>query len=129
MNQAHPRLPYSFICALFAPLLAGAVHAAAPGPDGQMHVYFGDLHLHTSYSLDAATVQTRITPDEAYRFARGEPVDYFGKQVKRNAPLDFLAVTDHAEYLGNVRLAKQGKIQLMGNDWQRLFNNNGGDDM
>jgi hypothetical protein len=94
-----------------------------------MHVYFGDLHLHTAYSMDAASVQTETMPDDAYRFARGEAVSYFGKTVKRTAPLDFLAVTDHAEYLGNVRLAKQGKIKLMGDDWQRLFRNDGGEDM
>ncbi len=103
--------------------------AAAPKPDGEMHVYFGDLHLHTAYSLDAATVQTQITPDESYRFAKGEAVDYFGKPLKRKQPLDFLAVTDHAEYLGNVRLAKTGKITLLGNDWQRLYDNDGGADM
>jgi hypothetical protein len=94
-----------------------------------MHVYFGDLHLHTAYSMDAASVQTETLPDDAYRFAKGESVSYFGRSVKRNAPLDFLAVTDHSEYLGNVRLAKQGKITLMGDDWQRLFRNDGGEDM
>ena len=107
----------------------GRTTAAAPKPDGEMHVYFGDLHLHTAYSLDAATVQTEITPDQSYKFAKGEAVDYFGKPLKRITPLDFLAVTDHAEYLGNVRLAKQGRISLQGNDWQRLFNNDGGQDM
>lgn len=106
-----------------------AAPMAAPVPDGQMHVYFGDLHLHTAYSMDAASVQTETLPDDAYRFAKGEAVDYFGKRVKRLAPLDFLAVTDHAEYLGNVRLAKQGKIQLQGDDWQPLFENDGGADM
>lgn len=94
-----------------------------------MHVYFGDLHLHTAYSMDAASVQTETMPDDAYRFAKGEAVQYFGKTVKRIAPLDFLGVTDHAEYLGNVRLAKQGSIKLMGDDWQRLFRNDGGEDM
>jgi hypothetical protein len=102
---------------------------AAPVPDGQMHVYFGDLHLHTAYSMDAASVQTETTPDDAYRFASGKAVTYFGRQVKRKAPLDFLAVTDHAEYLGNVRLAKLGRIKLMGEDWPRLFRNDGGQDM
>lgn len=98
-------------------------------PDGEMHVYFGDLHLHTAYSLDAATVQTQITPDQSYQFAKGEEVDYFGKPLKRTTPLDFLAVTDHAEYLGNVRLAKTGKITLLGDDWQPLYDNDGGQPM
>jgi len=61
--------------------------------------YYGDLHLHTSYSFDVY-VSTNITPDEAYRFGRGEPVNYLGEEVKRPTPLDFLAVTDHAENIG-----------------------------
>jgi hypothetical protein len=64
--------------------------------------YFGDLHLHTSYSFDAFTFGTRGGPDTAYRFARGEPVDYLGEMIKRREPLDFLAVTDHAENIGVV---------------------------
>jgi len=67
------------------------------------NAYFGDLHLHTSYSMDAFAFGTRTTPEDSYRYAMGEPVEYFGKQWKRLAPLDFLAVTDHAEYLGTVR--------------------------
>jgi len=44
---------------------------------------------------------THVDPDVAYRFARGEPVDYLGEEVKRSTPpLDFLAVTDHSEYIG-----------------------------
>jgi hypothetical protein len=110
--------------------IVGEAHAAvAPAPDGEMHVYFGDLHLHTAYSMDAASAQTETMPDDAYKFARGLPVSYFGRTVKRLAPLDFLAVTDHAEYLGNVRLAKQGRIKLRGDDWPRLFRNDGGPDM
>jgi len=53
--------------------------------------------------MDAFAFGTRTTPEDSYRYAMGEPVEYFGKQWKRLAPLDFLAVTDHAEYLGTVR--------------------------
>jgi hypothetical protein len=67
------------------------------------NAYFGDLHLHTSYSMDAFAFGTRTTPEDSFKFAMGEPVEYFGHQWKRMAPLDFLAVTDHAEYLGTVR--------------------------
>ena len=64
-------------------------------------VFFGDLHLHTGYSFDAyAMMGTRITPDEAYRFARGLPIAYLGQTVRRPRPLDFTAVTDHAEFMG-----------------------------
>ncbi len=63
--------------------------------------YFGDLHLHTSYSIDAyLSGTTSVDPEEAYRFAKGEVVNYLGQDVRRREPLDFLAVTDHAENLG-----------------------------
>lgn len=64
--------------------------------------YFGDLHLHTSYSLDAYFFMgaTSVDPDEAYRFAKGEAVQYLGETVRRREPLDFLAITDHSELLG-----------------------------
>lgn len=93
-----------------AHLLAGAavlaLATAAQGADpAQRKAYFGDLHLHTSFSFDAwALMGTKITPDDAYRFAQGETVPYLGKEVHRvDAPLDFLAVTDHSEYLGVMR--------------------------
>jgi hypothetical protein len=53
--------------------------------------------------MDAFAFGTRTTPEDSFKFAMGEPVEYFGRQWKRAAPLDFLAVTDHAEYLGTVR--------------------------
>ena len=68
----------------------------------QRTAYFGDLHVHTMYSLDAfANRNLRATADDAYRYAKGEAIPHpRGGQVKLAAPLDFLAVTDHAEYLG-----------------------------
>ncbi len=64
------------------------------------NAYFGDLHLHSGYSMDAFAMGTRTTPEDAYKYAMGETVEYFGKPQKRIAALDFLALTDHAEYLG-----------------------------
>lgn len=68
----------------------------------QRLAYFGDLHVHTMYSLDAFWRRNlRITPDDAYRFAKGEAIPHpRGGQLKLATPLDFLAVTDHAEWLG-----------------------------
>lgn len=106
-----------------APVLATA---AEPGDRVAL---FGDLHLHTSFSLDAAAAKTETTPDDAYRFAMGEAVSYLGRTVKRNAPLDFLAVTDHAEYLGNVRRVMSGKIPPPDSSWIPLMRHTGGDDM
>ena len=64
--------------------------------------YFGETHMHTAYSLDAYIGGTRLTPDDAYRFAKGESVIVDGQQHRRKRPLDFVAVTDHAEYLGEM---------------------------
>ena len=73
-------------------------------------VFFGDTHVHTAFSLDAALQGTRNTPDDAYRFARGarlglQPYDREGEPLRHaqlRRPLDFTAVTDHAEMLGTV---------------------------
>lgn len=74
--------------------------------------FFGDLHVHTGFSQDASTQGTRATPADAYRFARGEPLgiqpfDENGKPLRSlrlERPLDFAAVTDHAEQIGEVRI-------------------------
>jgi hypothetical protein len=46
---------------------------------------------------------SRVTPEQAYRFAKGEPIQFLDKTVKRAEPLDFLAVTDHSENIGVFR--------------------------
>ncbi|WP_288373208.1 DUF3604 domain-containing protein [uncultured Algoriphagus sp.] len=62
--------------------------------------YFGEQHLHTAASMDAFIAGTRLTPDDAYRFAQGEEVMVNGRPHTINRPLDWAAVTDHAEFLG-----------------------------
>jgi hypothetical protein len=64
-------------------------------------VFWGDTHLHTSYSTDAGMIGNRLGPDEAYRFARGETVvSSSGVRARLQRPLDFLVIADHAENLG-----------------------------
>ena len=64
-------------------------------------VFWGDTHLHTSYSTDAGMIGNRLGPDEAYRFARGDMVVASnGVRARLQRPLDFLVVADHAENLG-----------------------------
>ena len=71
----------------------------------QRFPYFGDLHVHTSWSLDSYVYFNRVGPRDAYRFAGGEPVVLSGGRVVRiDRPLDFAAVTEHAEYLGELPL-------------------------
>jgi len=72
------------------------------GEDFARNVYFGDLHVHTSWSPDAGNMgNLRLDPDQAFRFAKGEEVQAEnGMAVRLRRPLDFLLLSDHAEYLG-----------------------------
>jgi len=64
-------------------------------------VFWGDTHLHTGMSLDAGAFGARLTPVDAYRFARGEELtSSTGQQVKLSRPLDFLVVADHSDNMG-----------------------------
>jgi hypothetical protein len=88
----------NFVMALF---LSGAALPCLAEASAEKHAYFGDLHLHTTLSFDAYVMfGTKTTPDEAYRFARGEAVPFMGHMVQRYWPLDFMAVTDHSESMG-----------------------------
>ncbi len=70
-------------------------------------VLFGDLHIHTGLSTDAYIMGVRSVPEDVYRFAKGHPIPHgAGYNIQITRPLDFAAVTDHAEYLGQARLAK-----------------------
>ena len=76
----------------------------------EMELLFGDTHLHTAYSFDAFLNDNQSAyPDTAYRWAKGLPVihPYTRTRVQINTPLDFLVISDHAEYLGVItELAK-----------------------
>ena len=68
------------------------------------NAYFGDTHIHTVLSFDAYLMGTRSTPDKAYAFAKGEAIQHAaGRMMQLHAPLDFMAVSDHAFYLGMMR--------------------------
>ncbi len=103
-QDVSPARPYALTeertpCANFAP---------------QRQAFFGDLHVHTALSFDAATQDTRNRPSDAYRFAQGEPMgiqpyDKDGKAsrvIQIDRPLDFAAVTDHSEFLGEVTMCR-----------------------
>lgn len=73
---------------------------ATPDPANRVAL-FGDLHVHTGQSFDAFISSVRATPDDAYRFAKGEKITTDGGlDIQLSGPLDFLAVTDHGEYMG-----------------------------
>ena len=63
--------------------------------------FFGDTHLHTSFSMDAGAFGARLGAEDAYRFARGEEVmASSGQRAKLSRPLDFLVVADHSDNMG-----------------------------
>ena len=66
------------------------------------NAYFGNMHVHTSYSFDGYTNKCPTTPDDAFRWAKGEtiPGGGGGNDLTIKVPLDFYAVSDHAEWLG-----------------------------
>jgi hypothetical protein len=93
---------------------------AAPCPDwtATRAPFFGDVHVHTANSFDATLFDNPNGPREAYRFAMGEPIglpplDEAGEPtrfVTLRRPLDFAAVTDHAEMLGETALCTDGQL-------------------
>ena len=98
-------------------IVAGASTASASegrcaNHDPLRQPYYGDFHVHTGVSMDAYAMDQRSTPDTAYAFASGAeaklpPLDAQGnmtRTTKLDRPLDFAAVTDHAEFFGELRL-------------------------
>ena len=84
---------------------------SAPGRD--RFAYFGDLHVHTTYSMDAFQFGTLATPDDAYRYAQGEAIKHPGGfDMQLDRPLDFYAVTDHGFYLGVLRAGADTSTQM-----------------
>ena len=78
------------------------------------HVYWGDQHLHTSWSGDAGAAGTVIGPEEALRFAMGEEVtNNSGQPAKLHRPLDWLCVSDHSDGMGVISFIKDGDPELM----------------
>jgi hypothetical protein len=106
LKKSHPERPYS-------PYAGGAIPTK---------VYWGDTHLHTSYSMDAGAFGARLGPEDAYRFARGEEViSSTGQRVKLSRPLDFLVVADHSDNMGFFPDLFAGDPNLLadpqGRDW------------
>ncbi len=88
-------------------LLAAPALAQTKNPDRE--AYFGETHVHTSWSLDAFALGNLVTnPGDAYKYFKGEPIKHpLGFEVKIETPLDFAGVTDHSEYAGVVNLANE----------------------
>ena len=119
-----------------AGLLASASHAATDpakpvyspyvGHDIPRRPLFGDTHLHTAFSMDAGAFGARLTPRDAYRFARGETVTASsGQPARLSRPLDFLVVADHSDNMGFFPDLFAGKPEVMadptGRKWHDLI--------
>ena len=91
---------------------AGSVEPAAPREIERYplrRALFGDLHVHTSLSTDAYSFGNRVGPRDAYRFARGEAVELpNGIETRLATPLDFVALTDHAEGFDAIHACAEG---------------------
>src|SRR5262245_63789397 len=94
--QPSRRVP--FLCLLVS--LAALPVGAKPNPERD--AYFGETHVHTSWSVDAWLFGNHLTgPNEAYKYAQGETIKHpLGYDIKIETPLDWMGVTDHSEYVG-----------------------------
>jgi hypothetical protein len=97
-------LGYASACTLSLALSATAWSAgdaeSAVKRNPLKDAFFGETHVHTGVSMDAFIAGNRLTPGDAYRFAKGEEIMVNGSMHKIKRPLDFVAVTDHSEFMG-----------------------------
>jgi hypothetical protein len=103
------------------------------GRDFPTRPFFGDTHLHTSFSMDAGAFGARLGPRDAYRFARGEEVtSSTGQPVKLSRPLDFLVVADHSDNMGFFPDLFAGKPSMLadptGRQWYDMIQSGKGAD-
>jgi Protein of unknown function (DUF3604) len=120
IQKAFPLPRHLMVTAGLAAVIAMAAPAAKAADE--THLYWGDLHLHTNYSIDAySTGNKNVTPDDAYRYARGLPIiGPDGKrEVKIRRPLDFMAVTDHAIMLGSEVWLERSDPLFSTTEWGR----------
>ena len=93
-------------------------------------VLWGDTHLHTSNSLDARSLGVTLSPEDAYRFARGDEVTAtHGERLKLSRPLDWLVVSDHSDAMGAMNMIIDGDPTLMRDaklrDWHERLSQGG----
>ncbi|APG88091.1 hypothetical protein SAMCCGM7_pC0894 (plasmid) [Sinorhizobium americanum CCGM7] len=103
------------------------------GRDFPTRPFFGETHLHTSFSMDAGAFGARLDPRDAYRFARGEEItSNTGQPVKLSRPLDFLVVADHSDNMGFFPDLFAGKPNLLadptGRQWYDMIQSGKGAD-
>jgi len=105
---------------------AKPLYSPYAGRNYPMRPLFGDTHLHTAFSMDAGAFGARLTPRDAYRFARGEEImASSGQPAKLSRPLDFLVVADHSDNMGFFPDLFSGKPEIMadptGRKWHEMI--------
>ena len=93
---------------------AKPIYSPYAGRNFPTRPFFGDTHLHTSFSMDAGAFGARLGPRDAYRFARGEEITASsGQPAKLSRPLDFLVVADHSDNMGFFPDLFAGKPEML----------------
>lgn len=125
------------LCALFCSLLIGSIDSVAQASpydvteqrmpcahyNSLRQPFFGDTHVHTSFSFDSYISQQRNDPWDAYRYAKGEAItlpDGNGNYVIKaqiGRPIDFTVLTDHAEYFGEMNICTNEDDKTLGYYW------------
>ena len=102
--DACPSAHYKDLLACYWSFSLAATSVLAQG-NPLRDAYFGETHVHTSWSLDAWIFGDRETgPGDAYKYFKGETIKApLGYDIKIDTPLDFAGVTDHSEYVGVVK--------------------------
>ena len=98
------------------------VNSNLPKPNKDRNPYYGDLHVHTKYSFDAYVFGITASPDDAYRYAKGDGILHpLGYEMKLREPLDFYSVTDHGFYMGMIQAFADTTTDISKKDFAKPF--------
>ena len=97
---------------------------AMPLANKDRNAYYGDVHVHTKYSFDAYVFGVTASPDDAYKYAKGEGISHpLGYEMKLQEPLDFYSVTDHGFYMGMIQAYADTSTDISKQDFAKPFHN------
>jgi hypothetical protein len=97
-----------------APAAVAGIYLPDANRKYPQRVLWGDEHVHTGWSMDAGVAGATLTPEDAVRFARGEPIkSNSGQMAKLERPLDWVAVTDHSDGMGAIDEMRAGNPEFL----------------